>query len=146
MMGGLYTKLEAALSSILDALEKRGIMRKLKFSEDRPLVLSFYLSLGALIGTFMPTNSPLIIVRWVTLLPFFFAVPGYSIIRIVYPKEMEPEERFILSIITSIAIMPLAGLSLMLGELGLTVAVVVTCLTSITLQLLAIREKYGKLI
>ena len=81
--------------------------------------LSLYFALGVSLMTVLvvyalPTDSPSVTIRWVLGGIFVFFIPGYVTIEALFPdkRELDRTDRFALSVVLSLAIMPLIGLLL----------------------------------
>jgi len=95
---------------------------------------------------FYVTTPPRLYLRYVLGSIFVLYVPGATLIEALYPRgvELEPLERFALSIGLSLAIVPLVGLVLNYTPWGirLTPVAVSLALLSETLALVALYRKY----
>jgi hypothetical protein len=82
-----------------------------------------------------PTGYPFVGLRWLLGLVFSLYLPGFALLRLLYPKgsELDPIERFVLSVGVSLAVVPLAGLVLYYSSLGLDLFAITSFLALFTL-------------
>ena len=89
----------------------------------------------------LPQNTPLIIIRYVFGALFVLYIPGFTLIKALYPREedLTPLERLALSIGLSLAMVPLVGLVLNYTPWGIRLTPIAASLAllSMTLALIA---------
>lgn len=75
-------------------------------------------------------NFPLVLIRYLLSSTFVFLLPGYCLIRTLYPlKEIDNIERVVLSIVMNLVIVPLVGFLLNFTSWGIRlVPVIATCI------------------
>jgi hypothetical protein len=85
----------------------------------------------------LPTEFPLVVVRWILGSVFVLFLPGYVTVEALFPRlrELNPIERFALSVGLSLALVPLVGLMLNYTPLGIRLTPIVISLTIFTLGL-----------
>jgi len=133
--------------------------------EDAPLTVSslwgylriwernlwFYAALAASLGTVLviylvPSQFPLVVLRWILGSLFVLFIPGYVAIEALFPegRDLEGIERFALSVGLSLASVPLIGLLLNYTPWGIRLNPIVISLTAFTLTLavVALARKY----
>lgn len=97
-----------------------------------------------LVFTVSETMFPLIILRYILGSIFILWLPGYTLIKTLFPtKQLDPIERTALSIGTSLALVPLTGLLLNYTPWGIRTTPITLSLLTLTLILAtaaAIRE------
>jgi hypothetical protein len=103
------------------------------------------ITLSLLAVSFIPDVFPLDAIRWVLGSIFVLYLPGFSLIRLLFPKgkEIDSLERFALSIGLSLALVPLIGLVLNFAPWGIRLAPIVGSLatfTTVALLAAAMRE------
>jgi hypothetical protein len=101
--------------------------------------LWFYLSvatslLTVLVASEIPTDSPLVIVRWILGAVFMVFIPGYVTVEALFPKgrEIGEIERFALSFGLSLALVPLIALLLNYTPWGIRLTPILLSLTLFT--------------
>ncbi len=104
--------------------------------------LWFYASLGisfmtVLVIYVVPSQSPLVVLRWILGLVFVLFIPGYVTVEALFPKgrELDGIERFALSVGLSLALVPLVGLLLNFTPWGIRLTPIVISLTILTVGL-----------
>jgi hypothetical protein len=104
--------------------------------------LWFYFSMGlsflnVLVVYAVPSDSPLVVLRWVLGSVFVLFVPGYVAVEALFPKgrELDGIERFALSVGLSLALVPLIGLLLNYTPWGIRLTPILTSLTVVTTAL-----------
>jgi hypothetical protein len=107
--------------------------------------LWFYLSVAAslltvLVAFEIPTNSPLVIARYILGSVFVLFIPGYVTVEALFPKgrEMDGIERFALSVGLSLALVPLIGLLLNYTPWGIRLTPIVLSLVIFTVGVAAV--------
>jgi len=94
-----------------------------------------------------PARPPFIYARYVLGSVLVLYVPGFSLIEALYPKreELEPLERFALSVGLSLALVPLVGLVLNYTPWGIRLVPVLVSISALSLVLLvaALIRKYS---
>jgi len=102
--------------------------------------LWFYLALTASLGTVLviyavPSESSLVVLRWVLGSFFVLFIPGYVAVEALFPRgrELDAIERFALSVGLSLALVPLIGLLLNYTPWGIRLTPIVISLTAFTL-------------
>ena len=112
----------------------------------------FYASVAASLMTVLmiytlPTEYPLMAVRWVLGSVFVLFLPGYVTVEALFPKgrELDGIERFALSVGLSLALVPLVGLLLNYTPWGIRLTPIVISLTILTLGLagVGVGRQYG---
>lgn len=112
----------------------------------------FYASVAASLITVLaiytlPTELPLVAVRWVLGSVFVLFLPGYVTVEALFPKfrELDGVERFALGIGLSLALVPLVGLLLNYTPWGIRLTPLVISLTILTLGLagVGVGRQYG---
>jgi uncharacterized membrane protein len=91
----------------------------------------------------VPPFFPLIVARQILAIILFFWLPGYMLIKLVFPKKrpkqskenLKPWERSALSVGTSIALVPMIGLLLNYTPSGVTLAPILLSMVLIILSL-----------
>jgi hypothetical protein len=83
----------------------------------------------------LPTDLPLVAVRWVLGAVFVLFVPGYVTVEALFPKgrELDGIERFALSVGLSLALVPLIGLLLNYTPWGIRLTPIVISLVVFTI-------------
>jgi len=83
----------------------------------------------------VPTDLPLVAVRWVFGAVFVLFIPGYVTVEALFPKgrELDGIERFALSVGLSLALVPLIGLLLNYTPWGIRLNPIVISLVAFTL-------------
>lgn len=101
--------------------------------------LWFYLSVAISLLTGLavfglPTESPLVVVRYILGSVFVLFIPGYVTVEALFPKgrEMDGIERFALSVGLSLALVPLIGLLLNYTPWGIRLTPIVLSLVVFT--------------
>jgi hypothetical protein len=92
-------------------------------------------SLAAAVIVLAPTGYVFVGLRWLLGLVFSLYLPGFALLRLLYPKgsELDPIERFVLSVGVSLAVVPLVGLALYYSSLGLDLLAITSFLAIFTL-------------
>ena len=112
----------------------------------------FYASVTASLMTVLaiytlPSELPLVVVRWVLGSVFVLFLPGYVTVEALFPKgrDLDGVERFALSVGLSLALVPLVGLFLNYAPWGIRLTPIVISLTIITLGLagVGVGRQYG---
>lgn len=112
----------------------------------------FYASVAASLMTVLaiytlPTELPLVAVRWVLGAVFVLFLPGYVLLEALFPKgrDLDGIERFALSVGLSLALVPLVGLLLNYTPGGIRLTPIVISLTILTLGLagVGVGRQYG---
>jgi len=86
--------------------------------------------------TISENSFPLVYARHLLGLIFVLWLPGYCFIKALFPtKEIDSIERFALSIVTSLVLVPLTGMILNFTPWGITLTSVTTSLLALTLAL-----------
>jgi hypothetical protein len=95
----------------------------------------------------LPTELPLVAVRWVLGSVFVLFLPGYVSVEALFPKgrDLDTIERFALSFGLSLALVPLVGLLLNYSPWGIRLTPLVISLVILTLGLVGVgvRRQYG---
>jgi hypothetical protein len=104
--------------------------------------LWFYASMAISIVTVfaiytLPTEFPLVVVRWVLGSMFVLFLPGYVTVEALFPKgrDLDGIERFALSVGLSLAVVPLIGLILNYTPWGIVLTPIVIALAVFTVAL-----------
>ncbi len=99
-----------------------------------------FIVLTVVIVLLIPPTPPITYVRYIAGSVFVLFVPGYSLIEALYPKreELEPLERFALSIGLSLALVPLVGLVLNYTPWGIRLTPVTLSLSTLSISLLVV--------
>lgn len=104
--------------------------------------LWFYFSLGlsfgaGLVAYAIPSDSPLVVLRWIVGSVFVLFIPGYVAVAALFPKgrELDGIERFALSIGLSLALVPMIGLLLNFTPWGIRLLPIVISLVVLTMAL-----------
>lgn len=114
--------------------------------------LWFYVSLTISILTVLviyvvPSEFPLVVLRWVLGSVFVLFVPGYVTVEALFPsgRELDGIERFALSVGLSLALVPLVGLLLNFTPWGirLTPIVISLILLTVGLALVAVGRRFA---
>ena len=117
-----------ALDKVLE-LENKGRLRLTSPPDDIPVMINEYLlskhavwfwimmvlSIGAIISVFVinEENTPLIFIRYVLGVLFILFLPGYSLVKALFPpREIDYLERTVLSMGISISLVPVVGMIL----------------------------------
>ena len=112
----------------------------------------FYASVAASLMTVLviytlPSELPLVAVRWVLGSVFVLFLPGYVTVEALFPKgrELDGIERFALSVGLSLALVPLVGLLLNYTPWGIRLTPIVISLTILTvgLALVALGRRFS---
>jgi hypothetical protein len=112
----------------------------------------FYASVAASLMTVLviytlPTELPLVAVRWVLGSVFVLFLPGYVTVEALFPKgrDLDGIERFALSVGLSLALVPLVGLILNYTPWGIRLTPIVISLTILTfgLALVALGRRFS---
>jgi len=134
---GLGISKEMALGQVID-LENQG---RLKFSTPENSIwfwITISLSVATAITVFtIPEKAvPYVYIRYVLGSVFVLLLPGYSLIKTLFPtKEIDNIERTALSIGMSLALVPLVGLLLNYTPWGIRLTPIALSLLSLTLIL-----------
>ena len=113
--------------------------------------LWLYASLGISLATVLviyavPSESPLVILRWVLGSVFVLFIPGYVTVEALFPRgrELDSIERFALSVGLSLALVPLVGLALNYTPWGIRLNPIVVSLIILTvgLAIIALAREY----
>lgn len=106
--------------------------------------LWFYASVAISLMTVLviytvPSQFPLVVLRWVLGSVFVLFIPGYVTVEALFPKgrELDGIERFALSVGLSLALVPLIGLLLNYTPWGIRLTPIVISLTILTVGLAA---------
>jgi hypothetical protein len=95
----------------------------------------------------LPTELPLVAIRWVLGSVFILFLPGYVTVEALFPKgrDLNSIERFALSIGLSLALVPLVGLLLNYTPWGIRLTPIVVSLTIFTLGVagVGVGRQYG---
>jgi len=95
----------------------------------------------------LPTEYPLVVVRWVLGSVFVLFLPGYVTVEALFPKgrDLDGIERFALSVGLNLALVPLVGLLLNYTPWGIRLTPIVISLTILTLGLggVGVGRQYG---
>lgn len=95
----------------------------------------------------VPSQFPLVALRWVLGSVFVLFMPGYVTVEALFPKsrELDGIERFALSVGLSLALVPLVGLLLNYTPWGIRLNPIVVSLTILTigLAMIALAREYG---
>lgn len=88
----------------------------------------------------LPTDLPLVAVRWVLGAVFVLFIPGYVTVEALFPKgrELDGIERFALSVGLSLALVPLIGLLLNYTPWGIRLNPILISLVAFTLLMAGI--------
>lgn len=99
-----------------------------------PLAISF---MTVLVIYTVPSQFPLVLVRWILGSVFVLFVPGYVAVEALFPKgrELDGIERFALSVGLSLALVPLVGLLLNFSPWGIRLTPIVISLFILTVGL-----------
>jgi len=112
----------------------------------------FYASVAASLMTVLviytlPSELPLVAVRWVLGSVFVLFLPGYVTVEALFPKgrDLDGIERFALSVGLSLALVPLVGLLLNYTPWGIRLTPIVISLTILTvgLALVALGRRFS---
>jgi hypothetical protein len=94
----------------------------------------------------VPSEFPLVALRWVIGSVFVLFIPGYVTVEALFPKgrELDSIERFALSVGLSLALVPLVGLLLNYTPWGIRLTPIVISLTILTvgLAVIALARQY----
>jgi len=113
--------------------------------------LGLYVSLAASLVTVLviytiPSDFPLVVLRWVLGSVFVLLIPGYVTVEALFPKgrDLDGIERFALSVGLSLALVPLIGLLLNYTPWGIRLDPIVVSLTVFTvgLTLVAVGRRF----
>jgi uncharacterized membrane protein len=111
------------------------------------LYASLTISIATIIAIYLlPTDMPLVAIRWVLGSIFVLFIPGYVTVEALFPKgrELDTIERFALSVGLSLALVPLVGLLLNYTPWGIRLNPIVVSLTILTvgLAMVALAREY----
>jgi hypothetical protein len=103
------------------------------------IIIALSISTTISVFTIQETDVPFIYVRYVLGSIFVLFLPGYSLIKALFPsKEIDDIERIALSIGMSLALVPLVGLLLNYTPWGIRLAPITLSLLSLTIVLSAV--------
>ena len=95
----------------------------------------------------LPSDSPLVMLRWVLGLTFVLLIPGYVMLEALFPKvrDMDGIERIVLSVGLSLVLVMLDGLLLNSTSWGIRLPWVVISLTILTvgLSIVGLVRRFG---
>jgi len=119
-------------------------------SENRWFHLVVMATFATLLAIYvLPDTYPIVVFRWVAGAVFLLYLPGYTVIRALFPAKEELDElvRFVLSIGLSLAVTPLVGLLLNYTPWGIRLDPIVVSLSLfvMVLSLLGAYRKYKRL-
>ncbi len=109
-----------------------GTTQRLKRENWFLMVISF--TLVTLLVSYLPENSPLILLSYTFGFIFISFVPGYCFLRLIFPKDRKIDiiEGIVLSVVLSYSITGLIGLLLGLTSIGLSATSVRVSLALVT--------------
>jgi hypothetical protein len=94
----------------------------------------------------IPSQSPLVVLRWILGSVFVLVIPGYVIVEALFPKgrQLDGPERFVLSVGMSLVLVMMDGLLLNYTPWGIRLTPIVISLTILTvgLSLAALERKF----
>jgi hypothetical protein len=150
-----YPLKQQEITDLLAQLEKEGKIHFTKKEPDSRLTLGeytfssksawFWVTIAVAAATSIAAftipedASPLVYVRYVLGTVFILGVPGYVLVKALFPtkKEMDSIERLALSIGLSLALVPIVGLILNYTPWGIRLTPIILSLLALTLALAA---------
>jgi uncharacterized membrane protein len=94
----------------------------------------------------VPSEFPLVVIRWILGSAFVLFIPGYVTVEVLFPRQGEIDliERFALGVGMSLALVPLIALLLNFAHLGIGLTSVTLLLVIFTLgsSLIGLRRRF----